>query len=116
MAEITQCNAVITRATLRVGRHGLQFSIGLNTDRGDLAFGSYSLYSPDKAEEETVRDYAGSFLWRVLSVSGASAWGELIRKNVRIRTSRNDVIAIGHIIEDRWFTPREEYRREPADA
>jgi len=110
MADVIQCNAVIKETRLSVGRYGLEFGLRVMTkDYDDLRFGPYPLYAPGKAED-VVRDYAGDFLWRVLTVTAVGYLRSLPNAVIRVRICRGDVIGIGHAIEDKWFVPKMEYR------
>lgn len=47
------------------------------------------------------------FIRQTLMVAGVSEWEKLKGKHVRARHTMDRVHAIGHIVDDRWFTPSE---------
>lgn len=49
--------------------------------------------------------YGMEFIRRILLTVGVDRWEDLPGKHVRVRARQDRVLAIGHITEDRWFTP-----------
>ena len=125
LGEVVEKNAVITSARLSTADHGV-LSGWLQLDYGGSGqgFGGYALYAPIAGSEgcgPMGKNYAGHWIWRVLEVVGVENWDDLPRTPVRVRASHNKVVAIGHIIEDRWFEPGAEVEQikegvyEPAE-
>lgn len=50
----------------------------------------------------------GRWIERCLQIAGVSQWQELPGRAIRVRAHHTAIIAIGHIVEDRWFEPRVE--------
>src|SRR5689334_16530227 len=98
-------NAIIVSPQIQIEDHGI-LTAWLNLDYGGTrqSFGGYGLYVPNHP------DNAGKFIWRCLKVIGVRDWKELSNKTIRVKRENNQILAIGHIIEDRWFIPSEELR------
>lgn len=97
-------NAVISAAKLEL-ENVVLITIELRYGGGSFqAFGAYQLADP----------YAGLFIRRVLQIAGASSWDELVGRPLRVRIDdKGFVYSIGHFLDDRWFTPREDLSDEP---
>lgn len=104
-------NAIIHSARIVVD-HGM-LSAWVQLDYGGTVqgFGGYALYLPESFKHhDQGSGYAGHFLWRVMQVAGVEEWSELSGKTVRVRADHNRVHAIGHIVHNDWFDPKEEFR------
>lgn len=104
-------NAIITDAVLDTER-GLSAWVHLDYGgSGGQGFGGYMLYGPDgwKANSQP-GNYAGHFIWRVLEIAGVSDWSKLKGRTIRVKARWDQVEAIGHIVNDDWFNPREEFK------
>lgn len=101
-------NAVIESVTLSNER-GL--SAWLMLDFGDCGqgFGGLLLYSANGDPLAREVNYCGHFIWRVLQVAGVERWERLPGKTIRVQRSFSHIKAIGHILKDDWFDPREEF-------
>jgi hypothetical protein len=97
-------NAVIGKATITNGDHGC-LSAWLTLDYGGSGqgFGGYNLYSGGNNS----KNYAGVFIDKCLKIAGVSEWSKLEGKTIRVKSEHSGVIAIGHIVEDKWFNPKE---------
>lgn len=51
------------------------------------------------------------FVKRVLGVVGVQKWEELPGKHLRAFASHDKVSKIGHILNDSWFDPAEEFKK-----
>ncbi len=113
MSEIETKNATITAAYFDTER-GLSAWLTLDYGGSGQGFGGYLLYAPKgwKAHESK-GNYAGHFIYRCLEVAGVSDWAKLVGKNVRVRCEHSKVHAIGHIINDDWFNPSEDFKDQP---
>jgi hypothetical protein len=110
-------NALIESASFDTER-GLSAWIHVKRQDGwNQGFGGYLLYTPSSwgrpgTPKKPQYNYAGHWIWRVLEIAGVSDWSKLPGRTIRIRDSGkyNDPIeAIGHIIKDDWFCPREDF-------
>lgn len=93
---------------------GLSAWIMLDFGGSGQGFGGYMLYAPEGwAAHNTGGDLTGHFIYRVLQIVGVDDWSKLVGKPVRVRKqSHFDTIdAIGHIIKDEWFCPKEEFAK-----
>jgi hypothetical protein len=99
-------NAKIAGTSLSSADHGMLSSfIRLDYGGSEQGFGGYCLYNQNFVSEPS---FAGHWIWRVMEVVGVDEWSDLKGNTVRAKIEKGMVVAIGHIIEDRWFTPHEE--------
>jgi len=109
-----ETNAVITNVSITNDDHGL-LSAWLTLDYGGSGqgFGGYSLYLPKTFthHKDSKGNYAGLFIWRCMEIGEVSEWSQLVGKSIRVRKEREfeQIKAIGHIIKDDWFYPKEEF-------
>ena len=110
---MSEMNAVIKNATITNDDHGLLTAwVHLDYGGSGQGFGGYSLYRPkDFTHSSNQKNYAGHFIWRVMEVAGVSEWSKLSGKTVRVDVKHGGVNAIGHIIKDDWFCPKEEFKK-----
>jgi hypothetical protein len=96
-------NAIIRKATITNEDHGI-LSAWLDMDYGGAgqSFGGYVLYNPNFR-----KDVAGFFIWRVLEVADVTEWGKLPGRTIRVKSLDERILAIGHIVKDIWFDPKE---------
>ena len=112
--EPTIKNAVIESASIDDGDRGLLTAwLFLNHDSGTQGFGGYALYLPkDYINHKTGGNFAGHFIWRVMKIAGVTRWEDLVGKTVRIKQEHSRIHAIGHIVDDDWFNPSEDFKEE----
>lgn len=113
MSELTVCNAIIKSARITSDDHGL-LSAWLDLDYGSSGqgFGGYCLYLPDSFrhhKSSMEANFCGHFIWRVMEVAGVTDWSKLVGKTIRVKQEHSGVQAIGHIVKDDWFVPREDF-------
>lgn len=110
-------NAVIESAKINSDDHGL-LSAWLMLDYGGCVqgFGGYSLYLPKSFTHHALKSVAGHFLWRVMEVAGVTEWEKLKGKTIRVRGDHGGVEAIGHIVKDDWFCPRDDFADKAANG
>lgn len=110
-------NAIIESVSIEDNDHG-GLSAWLHLDFGGSGqgFGGYGLYSglysPNHPND---RNYCGHFIWRCMEIAGVSSWSALTGKCIRTRHEGGLITAIGHITRDKWFYPREEFKRMGGD-
>jgi hypothetical protein len=104
-------NAIITSATLDIGDRGfLQAWLYLEYGGSGQGFGGYVLYLPkDFAHHKGQINYAGHFIYRRLQIAGVEKWEQLNGKTIRVKCEHSKVHAIGHIINEDWFNPSEDF-------
>jgi len=112
MSEIK--NAVIESVRLTNDDHGC-LSAWLMLDYGGSGqgFGGYALYLPKSFNHHKLQSVAGHFVWRCMEVAGVSEWSKLPGKTIRVRGDRGGIEAIGHIVKDDWFCPRDDLKEQP---
>lgn len=98
-------NGLIDSAFLGWEDHGcFACSIGIEFGCVHQAFGVYQLGNRTGGD-----DYGITFLAKLMNAVGVNEWSKLKGTHVRVKRDKHgDLIrAIGHIIEDKWFEPRE---------
>lgn len=107
--DIETRNAIISSARFDTER-GLSAWIYLDFGGHGQGFGGFLLYAPKgwRAAGQA-GNYAGHFIWRVLEIAGVDDWSKLPGRTVRVRSSWDKVHAIGHIVNENWFDPAEEF-------
>lgn len=110
MADMESKNAVIKSARIDTGDRGL-LTAWLDLDYGGSGqgFGGYALYLPKSFSHHAMLSHAGHFLFRVMEIAGVDRWDQLAGKTIRVRARRTGVEAIGHIVNDDWFCPRDDF-------
>lgn len=114
MNEMQIVNAVIESATITKADHGLLSAwLTLNYGGSGQGFGGYSLYLPKSFSHHSLNvNYAGHFIFRVLEIAGVDEWKDLVGKTIRVRRPAGFggiIEAIGHIVKDDWFCPKEDF-------
>lgn len=103
-------NAIIRNAEITADDHGvLSAWIDLENDGGVQGFGGYALYLPKSFSNHKIESFAGHFIWRVMEIAGVGRWEHLKGKAIRIKASYEKIEAIGHIVNNDWFCPREDF-------
>jgi hypothetical protein len=106
-------NAIITAAYFDNER-GLSAWLTLDYGGSGQGFGGYMLYAPKGwRAHESKGNYAGHFIYRCLEVGGVSDWAKLVGRTIRVKAEHGKVHAIGHIINDDWFNPSEDFKEQP---
>lgn len=103
-------NAIITKATLSAER-GFILDSWIHLDYGGSGqgFGGYILYLDESATHHSLLSHAGHWIWRVMEIAGVESWDKLPGKTIRAIIKDGLVIAIGHIVNDDWFYPSNDF-------
>src|SRR4051812_48798582 len=109
MAEFDTKNAIIKSVNISSTDYET-LSAWLHLDYGgtEQGFGGYMLYAPNIKQKQ--KNVAGHFIWRTLEVVGVIEWSALAGKTIRVKANHSGVYAIGHIVNDTWFCPSEEFK------
>lgn len=103
-------NAVIERATITSDDHGILSAwLYLGYGGSGQGFGGHCLYLPKSFTHHKLESVAGHFIWRCMEVAGVTEWGRLAGKTIRVRGNMAGIEAIGHIIKDDWFCPKDDF-------
>lgn len=104
-------NAIIESASLTGEDNGLLTAwLALDYGGSGQGFGGYALYLPESYTHHPGQpNFAGHFLWRVMTIAGVTDWATVPGKTIRVRASHCGVEAIGHIVKDDWFDPKAEF-------
>lgn len=104
-------NAIIKKARIDDCDRGL-LTVWLDLDYGGLCqgFGGYTLYLPKSFTHHRLLSTAGHFIWRCMEIAGVSRWENVPGKSIRVKIGEDGLVkAIGHIINDDWFSPGEDF-------
>ena len=103
MSNLLEENAKISSTMLGLEDHGiLTFWIQLELDGRGQGFGGYGIKGVDMAA-----------LLPILKIAGVDQWEKIPGKHVRVRRDEpwDTIVSLGHIIEDKWFTPRDDLKQ-----
>ena len=110
MSEPEIKNAVIESASLGFGDRGfLDAWLNLSYGGSGQGFGGYTLYLPKSFDHHKLESVAGHFLFRIMEVAGVESWDKLKGRTIRVRANHTGVEAIGHIVKDDWFCPKDDF-------
>lgn len=104
-------NVVIESTMLGYEDHGILTAfIFIKGSGWGGGFGGYGMDSYDKKQDKRVGvPFCGEFIAAVLSTVGVDKWESLKGKHIRVESEGwgGTIRRIGHIIEDKWFDPKE---------
>lgn len=96
-----EINARIQKTMLGFEDHGI-FTCMVTLEFKSTTVQGFGGYSMNGAS-----NFGGQFIQEILRAVGVEEWEKLPGKHVRVRRDNSSIVAIGNIIEDRWFEPRE---------
>ncbi len=105
------CNAIIESTMLGIEDCGvMSCMLYLKFEGSGQGFGGYTLDQYIESRKRRVGWGPGlDFIMQILTTVGVTKWEDLKGKYIRVRHDqpglRGKIVAIGHIIEDRWFDP-----------
>ncbi len=103
-------NAVIESAEISCGDRGvLDCWLHLSYGGCGQGFGGYALYLPKSYKHHNVMSVAGHHIFRVMEIAGVERWSQLKGKTIRVEANHCDVLRIGHIINNDWYCPKEDF-------
>ncbi len=107
-------NAIIKKARIDTEDRGF-LTVWLDLDYGGSGqgFGGYTLYMPPSFTHHEMKSFAGHFMFRVMEIAEVGQWDRLVGKTIRVRGDRGGIDAIGHIVKEDWFCPRDDFAAKP---
>jgi len=109
--ELEIRNAIIESAEITNDDHGcLSAWVNLNYGGIGQGFGGYALYLPKSFTHYKLESVAGHFIFRVMQIAEVSKWSQLKGKTIRVKCEHSKVHAIGHIVNNDWFSPEEDFK------
>lgn len=106
-------NAIIESTSLSFGgREILECFLNLDYGDSEQGFGGYVLYLPKSYSHHEIKSFAGHFLYRCMEIAGVADWDKMKGKAIRVRCEDSYIEAIGHIIKEDWFCPKEDFAKK----
>jgi len=90
-------NGKIKKFYLGTSDYG-RVSTYVDVECGDGTYQGFGPYMPG--------DKLGKFVTRVLDISEAGSWDQVVGKPIRIDREDGLIVGIGHYINNDWFYPR----------
>lgn len=108
--ERKKMNAIIESAEITCGDRGcLDAWIYVKHEDGCQGFGGYALYLPKRWKHHRVESPAGHHIFRIMEIAGVEKWSGLKGKTIRVDADQLGIHGIGHIVDEDWFYPSEDY-------
>lgn len=106
-------NGVIERTSLGTEDHGIMTCmLHIRFKVCEQSFGGFTLDSKSESpgNHRTGTAYGMEFIMRILDVVYVPMWEDLCGKHLRVKRNDEceDIVAIGNIVKDKWFNPRED--------
>src|SRR5688572_9697543 len=109
-------NAIIESTDLTSADYGV-LSAWIHLSYGGClqGFGGHALYLPKSFSHHKGQvNFAGHWIYRVMQIAGVERWDQLKGKTLRVQSDKDGlggtIIAIGHIVNEDWFNPSEEFK------
>jgi len=105
-------NATITDTMLGYNSGVLMSNLFINFNGLQATFGGVRLddvaQNSDGSRMIVPHALCGFWLSRILEVVGVARWEELNGQYIRVMVENNQVVGIGNIVLEKWFTPAKE--------
>ena len=92
-------NAIIDSTAITRQRGIPTCQLHIRYEGSGQSFGGYDL---------RFEKYGIPFLMRILETVGVSKWEDLPGQMIRIDGNSGKIVAIGHIMDEKWFNPEDE--------
>lgn len=111
-------NAIIDSAIISNDDRGfLDCWLMLDYGGSGQGFGGWVLYMPTNAwRTPEVKSFAGHHIHRCMEVAGVGKFHELKGKTIRAKVVDGKIEAIGHIVNDDWYSPKVDFALSPDPA
>lgn len=125
MDTVETRNAIIEGTMLGYEDHGiLTAMLILDYGGSGQGFGGYQLDTYRRPGPDNEEDYGGRaahkacgfLIQRILETVGVEKWEQLKGKHIRVKTTWSKILAIGNILEDKWFEPEKELKALQAEG
>ena len=105
-------NAIICHASISYDDRGcLDCMITLDYGHSQQGFAyGQGIYLPKSFDHHEIKSRAGHYIFRCMEVAGVTDWSKMIGRPIRAKCSDGLIRAIGHIVKDDWFCPREDFK------
>ena len=103
-------NAVVKNARIIADNGYLDAWLDLDYGGSGQGFGGYSLYLPKSFTHHKLESVAGHFIWRCMEIAGVDMWEKMAGKTLRVKGDHGRIEAIGHIVNDDWFSPASDFK------
>jgi hypothetical protein len=106
-------NAIIKSAKITSDDRGF-LSVWLDLDYGGIGqgFGGWALYLPKSFKHHKQDGPAGHFIYRCMEIAGVTEWSEMKGRTIRVKSSFEKISALGHIVNEDWFCPSDDFEKE----
>lgn len=106
-------NAIITDWKITNDYHScLSMWVYLDYGGAGQGFGGYSLGNKQSEFVPNGGNYCAHFIAKVMECAGVECLSQPKGKTLRVQAEHNKVHAIGHIIENKWFNPSEDFSKK----
>lgn len=110
-------NAVIEKAVITSGDRGF-LDCWLHLTYGGIGqgFGGYVLYVPKSWRHHSIESVGGHFIFRCMEIAGVTDWDRMPGRTIRVRGNHGGIKAIGHIVNEDWFCPADDFANLPKQS
>lgn len=115
--DIEIVNAKITSTNLGFEDHAIfTFWLSLDYGNGGQGFGGYALdeWVKEKKKRIDSRGIGLELIRAILETVGVEKWEDIKGQYIRVKREsiwNGKIISIGHLIEDKWFEPKEWFKQ-----